>query len=181
MSVSEADDIARAQAGDAQAAGRVLAAHRGLIVQWCRQMVEPGLDLDDMIQEAHVAGMSAIRWYKPGRGWKFPSYLKVCVRNRLAVWRRDRRQRPLGADDDTPEGTAPMAPDNLQILPMMRNLSKRDRKVLELRFGLTGGGPLGVGTVGRLLKLKPAEVKRIEAEALADLRYMAGPGHDPAG
>lgn len=185
--MSEAQDIARAQAGDAAAAGRVLAAHRGLIVRWCKQMIEPGLDFDDAMQEAHVAGMAAIRWFKPGRGCKFPSYLKRCVRNRLAMWRRDRRQlpflqRPLSkpGEEDQTEPIATPPPDNLVLMPMVRNLSKRDRRILELRYGLGGGGPLGVVTVGRLLHLSAAEVKRVEAEALADLRFLAGRGHDPA-
>lgn len=178
-----ARELKRAKAGDREAAGRVLEAHRGMIVRWCNEMVEPGLELDDMIQEAFLAGLDAIRWFKPERGYVFLTYLKRCVRNRLATWRKDRRQRPLALDadeSDSMEGLAVVPPDNLVLLPMLRNLSKRDRRVIELRFGLTGGGELGVESVRRRLGRSAADIKRIEAEALKDLRYLAGPGHDPA-
>lgn len=183
--MTEAQDIARAKAGDHEAAGRVLAAHRGLIVKLSNLMIQPGIDLDDMIQEAHVAGLSAIRWYKPRRGYKFATYLKRCVLNRLGTWRQDRRQRALAQESE--EGTALdlltelNGHDNFELLPMLRNLSKRDRKVLELRFGLTGGGALGPVSVARRLGVSEAKVRQVEEEAKADLRFLAGRGYDPAG
>jgi RNA polymerase sporulation-specific sigma factor len=183
--MTEAHDIAKAQAGDRDAAGRVLAAHRGLIVQWCNDLVQPGLELDDMIQEAHLAGLSAIRWFRPRRGFQFSTYLKRCVCNRLATWRQDRRQRPT-AQEPEEDGTLELlaeldSHDNFVVMQMVRSLSKRDRTVLDLRFGLSGGGPLGPVTVARRLGISEAHVRQIEVEAKADLRFMAGPGYDPAG
>src|SRR5262245_38687704 len=80
-----------------EAADRILAHHRGLIVMWCERMTShlDGMDIDDAIQEAHLGFLDAIRYWKPGKGAKLASYAKCAVLNRLAKWRRTRRNMPL--------------------------------------------------------------------------------------
>lgn len=170
------EDLAKAKGGDQEAAGRVLAAHRGLIVQWCNQMVMSGFDLDDMIQEANIAGLDAIKWYDRDRGFEFSTYLKQCVRNRLGKWRSDRRQIPLpqeGADEGLDLVADVEAVDQEWLAGEMEKLTPMERQVLELKFGLAGGGALETDEIGRRLGMGAQRVELIELEARSKLRRAA--------
>ncbi len=53
-------------------------------------------------------------------------------------------------------------------------LSPRSRKILELRYGLTGSDPMMLDAVGREVGLTRERVRQLEAEALAQLSSMPG-------
>jgi RNA polymerase primary sigma factor len=53
-------------------------------------------------------------------------------------------------------------------------LSPRSRKILELRYGLTGADPMMLDAVGREVGLTRERVRQLEAEALAQLSSMPG-------
>jgi RNA polymerase primary sigma factor len=52
-------------------------------------------------------------------------------------------------------------------------LSHRERRVIELRFGLDGDGPRTLDEVGRTFSLTRERVRQIETQALAKLEAMA--------
>ncbi|HYE77970.1 MAG TPA: sigma-70 family RNA polymerase sigma factor [bacterium] len=136
------------------AAGRVLTAHRGLIKQLCLGMVRAGYELDDLIQEAHLAGLDALRYFDPARGVQFQTYLAECVRRRLGGMLGDRRQRPLPqeGEDETPDLLAAIeAVDRTWLAGVLEKLPPLERAALELKYGLQGGGELTTGEVGKRL------------------------------
>lgn len=177
----EATDLATAKAdpqtGPGRAAiARILARHRGLIVRWCNRLALGGFDLDDMIQEAHLAGMDAIKWFDPAKGFKFSTYLKRCVLNRLAKWRADRRQVPLpqeGEDESLDLVAAHEAVDPSFLARAMAELSPLEKQVLSLKFGLSGGGAMETGDVGRRLGLSRETVEWVEWQAKLALKARA--------
>ncbi len=57
-----------------------------------------------------------------------------------------------------------------RIQDLLSGLEERDRRLLELRFGLEGGKPLSPEEAGRRLGLTPQEVMERETAALAGLR-----------
>jgi RNA polymerase sigma factor (sigma-70 family) len=88
-----------------EAAGLVLGIHRGLIVRLCGQMLLDGYELDDLIQEANIAGLEAIRYFRPERGFQFSTYLADCVRRRVFRQRNTVKQRPLPQEGESVPGT----------------------------------------------------------------------------
>lgn len=169
--MDEAAELTRAQAGDKDAQGQVLERHRGLMVQWCNQMVMAGFDLDDMIQECCIAGLDAIKYYKADTGFAFTTYLKRCCRNRLAKWRDDKRQRPLPqeGEEDGRDGLdklpAHEAVDMDWLREAMEKLTPLEREVLTLKYGLSGGGTLDAGAVANRLGVGVDAVKWAEWRA----------------
>jgi RNA polymerase primary sigma factor len=61
--------------------------------------------------------------------------------------------------------------ESLQFL--MENLRPRERKVLDLRFGLTGHGTHSLRQIGHLLRISKERVRQIQNRALEKLRAAA--------
>ncbi len=61
--------------------------------------------------------------------------------------------------------------ESLQYL--MENLRPRERKVLDLRFGLTGNGAHSLRQIGHLLRISKERVRQIQNRALEKLRATA--------
>jgi DNA-directed RNA polymerase sigma subunit (sigma70/sigma32) len=53
------------------------------------------------------------------------------------------------------------------------NLSSRERRVLELRYGLWGENPHTLGEVADMFRLSPHRIQRIEQQALKKLPVLA--------
>ena len=56
---------------------------------------------------------------------------------------------------------------------LMENLRPRERRVLDLRFGLTGNGTHSLRQIGHLLKISKERVRQIQNRALEKLRASA--------
>jgi RNA polymerase primary sigma factor len=56
---------------------------------------------------------------------------------------------------------------------LMENLRPRERKVLDLRFGLTGNGTHSLRQIGHLLRISKERVRQIQNRALEKLRAQA--------
>ncbi len=72
----------------------------------------------------------------------------------------------LDADDAAASGML-----RLQIANALEQLTERERKVLELRYGLTDGQPRTLEEVGRSFNVTRERVRQIEVKALRKLRH----------
>ena len=55
----------------------------------------------------------------------------------------------------------------------LESLSERERRVLEMRFGLNGEPPRSLDEVGRAVDLSRERVRQIENQSLKTLRSLA--------
>ena len=58
-----------------------------------------------------------------------------------------------------------------QVMDVLHSLSHRERKVLELRFGLEDGRSRTLEEVGREFQVTRERIRQIEAKALRKLRH----------
>ena len=72
------------------------------------------------------------------------------------------------AEDPTIKTGFTMLKDNLE--DVLSTLTERERKVLELRFGLADGNPCTLDEVGRRLKVTRERIRQIEAKGLQKMR-----------
>src|ERR1035437_3775723 len=84
----------------------------------------------------------------------------------------DEQGNPLANLIPDPNGTDPQAESGLpaDVLESLAKLEERERLVIDLRFGLTGGGGETVGEIGRRVGLTREGVSQIEKRALEKLR-----------
>jgi len=85
----------------------------------------PGLEKDDLLQEAFMALFSAIETYDSGKGASFSTYAIACINNRLADSVRTvsnmgnrplNESLPLPETDDGPEFVSDESPEEAAIL-----------------------------------------------------------------
>jgi RNA polymerase primary sigma factor len=92
--------------------------------------------------------------------------------------------RPLGEDDDAAFGDllpsdGPAPEDEVHISlrtealhSALHELPERERKVVELRYGIAGADPTPLREIGRQLGITPERVRQIESRALGRLGRM---------
>ena len=91
---------------------------------------------------------------------------------------------PIGEEEDSHlgdfiEDDSAIAPDDAANFTMLREqlnsvlgtLNDRERKVLELRFGLTDGTPRTLEEVGKEFNVTRERIRQIEAKALRKLKH----------
>ena len=95
-------------------------------------------------------------------------------------------EKPVGDDDESEFGhfieddSAPL-PDERAALTLrnetlaraLRMLGERERRVLELRFGLNGEAPRTLDEVGRAFNVTRERIRQIENQSLKKLRALA--------
>jgi RNA polymerase primary sigma factor len=95
---------------------------------------------------------------------------------------------PVGEDEETEllhfiEDATVEAPADSALASMLQEdlrsvldtLSERERRVLELRFGLADGRPRTLEEIGKEFNLTRERIRQIEAKALAKLRHPSAP------
>src|SRR5215203_386892 len=92
--------------------------------------------------------------------------------------------RPLGEEDDAAFGDllpsdAPAPEDEVHVSlrtealhSALHGLPERERKVVELRYGIAGSEPTPLREIGRQLGITPERVRQIESRALGRLGRM---------
>jgi RNA polymerase sigma factor (sigma-70 family) len=140
----------RAKAGDRGAFASLIVSQSGLVKQialsYAKQAVH--VELDDLIQEGHIAVIDAARWFDPNRGYRFTTYAGDCIRRRLLRWSQTRTVMPICAQEpivkrgcEPPLDGVPDAesPDAGQIISeLLRLLPPLHRYVVAKRHGLDG-------------------------------------------
>jgi RNA polymerase primary sigma factor len=94
-------------------------------------------------------------------------------------------EKPVGDDDESvfghfieddseplPDEVASLALRNEALARALSMLHERERRVLELRFGLNGGPPLTLDEVGRAFNVTRERIRQIENHSLKKLRAL---------
>ena len=167
LSPSEESDLARRlrDAGDLQAAGRLVLSHLRLVVSVSRQYLGYGLPHGDLIQEGNVGLMKAVKRFDPEQGVRLVSYALHWIKAEiheyiLKNWRlvkvaTTKAQRKLffnlrsmkaslkgaqAAADDGPEGqTYRSTLTPAEVASVARALDVKPEEVIEMETRLAGG------------------------------------------
>lgn len=72
-----------------------------------------------------------------------------------------------------PERLFSLVRDKSDVSTALRNVSPRERMILELRYGVTGKEPMTLEAVGKKLRVSRERVRQLEERALARLRRVS--------
>src|ERR671914_1854650 len=113
--------IEAAQRGDQLAFERLLDRYQRLLDGHASRFYLPGGVADDVVQEARVGFMKAVRFYRAGRGSSFRTFAELCVARQLAgaiTAARRAKHRPLNeaARGDQADRTLAAVPDRADPL-----------------------------------------------------------------
>lgn len=179
--------------GDGAAAQRLVEHNLRLVAHIAKKYRDSVSDPEDLVSIGAIGLMKAVGAFRPGAG-KLTAYASRCIENEILMHLRAGKKRrgtvllsdPVGSDK---EGNEIMLMDILtsgeedvsdqvekrinadRAFALIRSvLEPRERQVVLLRYGLTGGEPMPQHEVARLLGISRSYVSRIEKKALGRLR-----------
>ena len=189
----EREALARMREGDGDARQELIERNMRLIVHIARKYKVPGCTFDDLISIGAIGLIKAVRSYDPDAGTSLSTYAARCIENEILMsLRHSRKQQndvsldePLGTDSDGNAvtfsdllGTAPdLVEDEVRrrvTLDMVQKalplLPIRERKVLELRYGLEDDVIHPQHEIADLLGISRSYVSRVEKHAIEMIR-----------
>lgn len=193
----ERDALAALQQGGAartQARDTLIRHNLRLVAHIAKKYFSAAGSQEDMVSIGCIGLIKAVDTYDACRARKFSSYASRCIENELRMELRRRRregatvslQEPLeGGGDangapltlaDTLQDDADMTQECenrsewAQLRRDVQALPPRERRVLELRYGLGGGAPLTQQQTAEQLKISRSYVSRLEKRALTALQ-----------
>jgi RNA polymerase sporulation-specific sigma factor len=151
-----------------------------------------GEETDDLISIGTVGLIKAIATFKPDKGTRLATYAARCIENEILMHLRSlKRTRgevslydPIGVDREGNEitlldvlGSDPdVVPDLVgkrldesKLREKLQSLGGKERQVLELRYGITGGLRKTQREIARMLGISRSYVSRIEKKAVTKL------------
>lgn len=194
----EKDCIARLEAGDAEARRLLIEHNLRLVAHIAKKYTTPKRDADDVISIGVVGLIKAVSTFNLQKGNTLATYAARCIENEILMSLRSEKKQagevslsePIGMDKDGNEISLSevLGSDEDEIhnaveltvageylrRAMGTVLTPRERKVIELRYGLTGGRIVTQREIAKLLGISRSYISRIEKKALHKLNKELG-------
>ena len=164
-----------------------------LVVYIAKKFDNTGIGVEDLISIGTIGLIKAINTFNPAKKIKLATYASRCIENEILMYlRKSNRQKaevsidePLKADWD---GNELLLSDVLSseedivsrdiedesdmetLYAALSKLSPRERKIMDLRFGFSGGEELTQKEVADMLGISQSYISRLEKRIIGRLR-----------
>jgi RNA polymerase sporulation-specific sigma factor len=151
-----------------------------------------GEDRDDLISIGTIGLIKAVQTYNTAKGAKLATYAARCIENEILMHLRASRKTrgeislydSVGVDKEGNPvnlidvlGSSPdVVPDEVQnrieyqqLLEKVNGLNDRERMIMELRFGLSGGSRKTQLEIAKILGISRSYISRIEKKVVEKL------------
>ena len=191
----EARCLQAARQGDRLARNKLIEHNLRLVVHIVKKFESTGEDPEDLISVGNLGLMKAIDTYDPSRGTRLATYAARCVENEILMHLRAGKKRkrevslhdPIGVDREgnevtlmevltTDEEAVPDLVDSLwqrrRVRQWLEALPRKEREVLERRYGLKDGIQHTQRDIARQLGISRSYVSRIEKRAIQAMNSL---------
>ncbi|HEY8449613.1 MAG TPA: RNA polymerase sporulation sigma factor SigE [Bacillota bacterium] len=186
--------LARLEAGDRSVCDTLIERNLRLVVYIARKFDNTGVAIEDLVSIGTIGLIKAVRTFDPRKRIKLATYASKCIENEILMFlRKSSRNRwemsldePLNVDWDGNElllsdvlpgldGEAIYrdleAKVNRALLGQaLHRLSRRERRIMELRFGLLDGHERTQKEVADELGISQSYISRLEKRIIRRLR-----------
>jgi RNA polymerase sporulation-specific sigma factor len=195
LPLSEAEESAlltRLEQGDETARNVLIERNLRLVAHIVKKFDSTGEDADDLISIGTIGLIKGIGTFNRYRNTRLATYVARCIENEILMHLRSIKKNkndlllyePIGSDKEGNEitlldildtGSEVVAEEVETLLEeeklkeRINFLSKRERKVIELRYGLLDGISKTQREISKLLGISRSYVSRIEKKALGKL------------
>lgn len=186
--------IARAAAGDREAKDILIRHNLRLVAHIVKKYYASRADQDDLISIGTIGLIKAVNSYQPEKKIKLATYSARCIENEILMYFRSLRRQAtevslsdsidsdkegnplsfldiLSCEDHTQEDLEQDEQQRLLRRFIEECLTPRERRVLELRYGLSGAGPMPQREVADVCGISRSYISRIEKKALGKLAH----------
>ncbi|MDI6617660.1 MAG: RNA polymerase sporulation sigma factor SigE [Clostridiales bacterium] len=164
-----------------------------LVVYIARKFENTGVGVEDLISIGTIGLIKAVNTFDPEKKIKLATYASRCIENEILMYlRRNSKLRSeisfdeplnidwdgnelllsdiLGTDNDLIYHCIEDEVDKELLGIAMTKLSNREKKIMELRFGLYGGGEKTQKEVADMLGISQSYISRLEKRIIKRLK-----------
>lgn len=183
----------RLEHGDYQVKGELIERNLRLVVYIAKKFENTGVLIEDLVSIGTIGLIKAVNTFDPCKRIKLATYASRCIENEILMYlRRNNKTRsevsfdePLNVDWDGNElllsdvlGTEndiiyryiEDEVDKSLLASAMQRLSRREKRIMELRFGLGNGTEKTQKEVADLLGISQSYISRLEKRIIRKLR-----------
>ncbi|MBO2520669.1 MAG: RNA polymerase sporulation sigma factor SigK [Clostridia bacterium] len=193
----EADLLKQMAEGSEEARNTLIERNLRLVAHIVKKFDNTGEEVDDLISIGTIGLIKAINTFDPEKKTRLATYAARCIENEILMHLRSTKKLrsevllhdPIGADkegneitlmdilasDQDVEERVELNVEQQKMYQGMQALTRREKKVLELRYGLWGGIRRTQREISRALGISRSYVSRIEKRALHKLQRELAP------
>lgn len=189
----ERELLEKSHNGDENARNLLIEHNLRLVAHVVKKYYAVGAEQDDLISIGTIGLIKAVSTFKADKGIRLATYAARCIENEILMFFRNQKKTsqdvyisdPIDTDKD---GNALTLIDVIadkrdifeeidtklkleklkEVLPVC--LDSREKKIIEMRYGINGKPELTQQQIAKLLKISRSYVSRIEKSALEKLR-----------
>ena len=192
----EAEVLARLPA-DEEARSLLIAHNLRLVVYVARRFETAGTGLEDLVSIGTLGLIKAINTFCADKNIKLATYASRCIENEILMYIRKRSARRgeisideplnvdwdgnelllsdvLGSEEDGVSFELEKREEKRVLREALATLSPRERLIIELRYGFSGGKEMTQKEVADYLGISQSYISRLEKRIIAALREEIG-------
>ena len=181
--------------GDNDAKNKLIEHNLRLVVFLAKKYENTGVDLEDLVSIGTIGLIKGVNTYKLGKNIKLATYASRCIDNEILMYLRKTKRKKteisfedslsfdsdgnelhledvLGTDEDIVTKPLEDRLDKQILNEEVDKLNKRDREIIELRYGLNGKDELTQKEVAHLLGISQSYISRIEKKVIKRLSQV---------
>lgn len=185
--------LSRLPGGDDAVRAMLIERNLRLVVYIARKFENTGVFIEDLVSIGTIGLIKAVNTFDPEKKIKLATYASRCIENEILMFlRRNNKLKsevsfdePLNVDWDGNElllsdvlGTEPDTiyrsledeVDRTLLYDALEKLTERERKIMEMRFGLRSGEEMTQKDVADLLGISQSYISRLEKRIIKRLR-----------
>lgn len=189
----ERDYLARAAEGDLEARNILIERNLRLVAHIMKKYYTQASDQEDLISIGTIGLIKGISTFQPEKGTRLATYAARCIENEILMHFRGQKKSATDvslsdyietgkdgtslslmdvvcSDEDVFEQLSEQELIGRMSRAVQTVLEPREREILRMRYGLSGGTPLTQREVAEQCGISRSYVSRIEKKALRKLR-----------
>ncbi len=189
----EAVVFARLEEHDESAKEKLIVHNLRLVVYIARKFESTGVGIEDLVSIGTIGLIKAVNTFCPSRNIKLATYASRCIENEILMYLRKFQtvknevsiDEPLnidwdgnelllsdilGTENDTVNRTIEQEIEKNILLEAVSRLEPRERTIMELRFGLTGGEEKTQKEVADIIGISQSYISRLEKKIIKGLK-----------
>ncbi|KSU84994.1 RNA polymerase sporulation sigma factor SigE [Fictibacillus enclensis] len=179
--------------GDKAAKSLLIERNLRLVVYIARKFENTGINIEDLISIGTIGLIKAVNTFNPEKKIKLATYASRCIENEILMYlRRNNKTRSevsfdeplnvdwdgnelllsdvLGTEEDIITRRLEANVDRKLLLKALFTLNDREKQIMELRFGLSGGEEKTQKDVADMLGISQSYISRLEKRIIKRLQ-----------
>ena len=187
--------LIKCKQGDMEARNTLIEHNLRLVVFLAKKFDGSGYDLEDLVSIGSLGLIKGIMTYKIDKNIKLATYASRCINNEILMFIRKNKNRKtevsfedalnydaegnelhlediMGTSMEVVHEETSLKFDKKELIERLLELPKRDREIMELRYGLNNTQEYTQKEVADMLGISQSYISRIEKKVIKKLRSV---------